>query len=179
MYARKGVGTLLEAIAILRNGAVPGIRVRIGGSLGHPEEDLRATRHRMRKLGLEDSVALLGELTPREIAAELCRTRVFVLPSHGENSPNTLAEAMLVGTPCVASAVGGVPSLARDGVEALLVQDGDPYALAGAILRILSDDELASELGRRAREVARTRHDSERIVARLMETYRVITSEAA
>jgi glycosyltransferase involved in cell wall biosynthesis len=85
---------------------------------------------------------------------------------------------MPVGTPCIASAVGGVPCAAPDGIQALLTRDGDPYALAGALLRILSDTELAAAFGRRAPAVAEARRDSERIVARLLETYRVIISEA-
>ena len=67
--------------------------------------------------------------------------------------------------------------MARDGIEALLVQDGDPYALAGAVLRIMSDASLAAELGHRARETARLRHDPERNTARLLDIYRSLTSE--
>ena len=132
-YVRKGISTLLEAVALLKRRAVPGIHVRIAGSLGSPEEEERAAKHRIRKLGLGDSVVLLGIIPPSEIVAELLRARVFALSSHVDNSPNALAEAMMIGVPCVASSVGGVPSMARDGVEALLVQDGDPFALAGAL----------------------------------------------
>jgi len=69
--------------------------------------------------------------------------RAIGLPTHADNSPNSLAEAMVVGTPCVAGAAGGIPTLGRDGVDALLVQHDDPYALAGAILRLIDDPPLA------------------------------------
>jgi glycosyltransferase involved in cell wall biosynthesis len=174
-YARKGVGTLLGAVALARE-AVPGIKLRVGGKLGRLEEEERAARRRIRNLRLDDSVTLLGGLGPGQIAQELCGARVFVLSSHADNSPNALAEAMLVGVPIIASAVGGVPSMARDGVEALLVQDGDPYALAGAILRVLSDDTLAVELGNHARQTAAKRHDPERIVCQLLEIYRELAA---
>ena len=140
-YARKGIGTLLEAVALLKRRAVPGIHVRIAGSLGSPEEEERAAKHRIRKLGLGDSVVLLGTIPPSEIVTELLRARVFALSSHVDNSPNALAEAMMIGVPCVASSVGGVPSMARDGFEALLVQDGDPYRTGWGF--------AASTLGRR------------------------------
>ncbi len=65
-----------------------------------------------------------------------------MLPSHIENSPNALCEAMLVGTPCIAAFVGGVPSLVRHGEEGLLYHDADPFALAGAVDRLLGDREL-------------------------------------
>jgi glycosyltransferase involved in cell wall biosynthesis len=178
-YVRKGVGTLLEAVALLKRSAIPDIQVRIGGSAGSPEEGERAVRHRVRKLNLEENVTLLGVLGPQAIARELCSARVFVHASHADNSPNSLAEAMIVGIPCVATAVGGVFSMVRDELEALLVQDGDPYALAGALLRVLSDDALASELGRRARETARLRHDPEQIVQHLLGIYRELAAGEA
>jgi len=176
-YMRKGLGTLLEAIAILRRQNIPGLEVRISGTLGSPEEDERAAHHRIKRLGLQTTVTLLGRLGPSEIASELRSSRVFVLPSHADNSPNALAEAMTLGVPCVATSAGGIPSMAKDGIEALLVQDGDPYALAGALLRIISDASLAARLGRRAKETAQVRHDPERITARLLDIYRSVASD--
>lgn len=170
-YVVKGVGTLLEAVSLLKRFAFPDIRLRIAGTFGSPEEGGRAVIHRIHKLGLEKHVTLLGVLDPQRIAEELRNARVFVLASHVDNSPNALAEAMVVGVPCVATAVGGVPSMVRERIEALLVQDGDPYALAGALLTVLSNDDLASELGRRARETARLRHDPQQIVQRLIGIY--------
>jgi glycosyltransferase involved in cell wall biosynthesis len=170
-YVRKGVGILLEAVALLKRSAIPDIRVRIGGSFGSPEEGERAARHRIHKLGLDENVTLLGVLGPQAIASELCGARAFVHASHADNSPNSLAEAMIVGVPCVATAVGGVLSMARDEAEALLVQDGDPYALAGALFRVMNDEALACELGRRAYETARARHDPQVVLHRLLGIY--------
>jgi len=173
-YARKGLGTLFKAIALLREGAVPQIRLRVAGvDLRHPEET-RATAREIRRLGLTGCVDVLGTLDATGIVQELLRAAVFALPSHADNSPNSLAEAMMVGTPCVASAVGGVPSLARDRVEALLVQDGDPYSLAGAILRLLEDHELARQLSLNARAAAAHRHDPQRVRQTLVGIYHTV-----
>ena len=67
---------------------------------------------------------------------------VFVLSSHSEGSPNVLLEAMDAGVPVVATAVGGVPELVTNEVDALLVPDRDVAALAKAITRVLGDEAL-------------------------------------
>jgi glycosyltransferase involved in cell wall biosynthesis len=135
---------------------------RIKGLLGAPE--------------LGGAVDLLGAQTPAQIAAELARASAFVLPSHIENSPNALCEAMLVGTPCIAAFVGGVPSLVKDGEEGLLFHDADPFALAAAIDRLLGDRELASHLGAAGRATARRRHDPERIARQAAGVYGEVLS---
>lgn len=179
-YARKGIGTLLEALALLRDAvqrgaaapaALPALpHLHVAGDFVTVEGE-RAVRRAIRALRLEDCVTLLGTLDAPRLAGELAQAAVFALPSHIDNSPNSLAEAMLVGVPCAASAVGGVPSLARDGCEALLVQDGDPFALAGALSRVLANPDLAARLSRAARRQARRRHDPDAIRGRMLEIY--------
>jgi len=78
---------------------------------------------------------------------------VFVLPSHSEGSPNVLLEAMAAGLPVVATSVGGVPELAVNGREALLVEKGDISGLAASIRRILTDTQLSRHLACSARGV--------------------------
>lgn len=181
-YARKGIGTLLEALALLRDAAERGAtapaafpHLHVAGSFITVEGE-RAVRRAIRALRLDDCVTLLGTLDAHRLAGELMRAAVFALPSHIDNSPNSLAEAMLVGVPCVASAVGGVPSLARDGSEALLVQDGDPFALAGAMGRMLADTDLAARLSGAARQQARRRHDPDAIRGRMLEIYEEVAA---
>ena len=85
-------------------------------------------------------------------------------PSIVENSPNSLAEAMILGVPCVATSAGGVPSLMRDGHEGLLCSPNDVYGLAGMICAIASEPALAARLGANARSRALRRHEP-RVVA--------------
>lgn len=107
--------------------------------------------------------------------------RAIGFPTHADNSPNSLAEAMAVGTPCVASAAGGIPTLAREGVDALLVQDDDPYALAGTILRLIDDRALAragSPRTRRTRATALALPAANKVRMTMLEIYRSIISDA-
>jgi glycosyltransferase involved in cell wall biosynthesis len=69
-----------------------------------------------------------------------------VLSSAWENFPHTVVEALAVGCPVIATAVGGVPEVVRDGENGLLVPPGDASALAGAIRRFFDDDELRRRL---------------------------------
>jgi glycosyltransferase involved in cell wall biosynthesis len=69
-----------------------------------------------------------------------------VLPSAWENFPHTVVEALAVGCPVIATAVGGVPEVVRDGENGLLVAPRDPTALAAAIERFFADAELRARL---------------------------------
>jgi glycosyltransferase involved in cell wall biosynthesis len=174
-YGRKGLGTALEALYLLRTRANQDVVLRFVGGVPGPESAGALARHSQR-LGLSPHVHLTGNLDARGVAEELRSTDVYIHPSHADNSPNSLCEAMAVGTPVVASSAGGIPSLATDEVDALLVQDGDPYALAGAIRRVLDDQALAMRLSESARSRARTRHDPRRVVAQVLGAYAAILS---
>jgi len=80
---------------------------------------------------------------------------LMVLPSHSEGSPNVLLEAMAAGLPSIATRVGGVPELVRDGESALLVPAGNTQALANAIRRALGDPALRKCLGSTAHGISR------------------------
>jgi len=177
-YALKGLGTLLRAIALLRNGPAPEVRLRFAGMSLGASEGGRAAAREIQRLGLSGCVASTGTLGPDGLTRELLRASVFALPSHIDNGSNSLSEAMTVGTPCVASAAGGIPTTARDGIEALLVQDGDPYALAGAILRLLEDRQLACRLSDNARKTALKRHDPDTVRDTMLGIYRTILDNA-
>ena len=84
---------------------------------------------------------------PREQVLRLFRAAdASVLSSAWENFPHTVVEALTVGCPVIATAVGGVPEVVKDGVNGLLVVPGEPAALAGAIRRFFEEDALSAKL---------------------------------
>jgi len=168
-YLRKGVGTLLRAVGILRR-VEPGVTLVLAGVFPGTQHE-RATMRHVRALGIEDCVTVMGEVDARTIAGELTQASVFVNPSHWENGSNTLSEAQLVGVPCVASCAGGMVTTAGHGSGALLVQDGDAEALAGAVLSLMNDPDEAARLGDRGRALASVRHDRARIRAQILSMY--------
>ena len=102
----------------------------------------------------------------------------FLLPSGCENSPNSLGEAMLLGLPCVASAVGGIPSMLANGTEGLLYGDAlDADALARAVLQVLHSPDGGAAMGRAARARALQTHDAARNAADLLHIYESILQE--
>lgn len=166
----KGTECLLEACALLRSRGVDPLALRVAGV--HPGSELDAIyRRAARRHGVSALVDWLGRLDAAAIAAELAAADVFAYPSFVDNSPNSLAEAMLVGVPIVASRVGGIPTLLADGEQGLLVAAGDAAALAAAVERLLADRAAAARLGAAARAFALARHDPGRITDRTLEIY--------
>jgi glycosyltransferase involved in cell wall biosynthesis len=88
-----------------------------------------------------------ARLTQPEISAALDDSSVLVLPSRSEGMGRVVVEAFCRGRGVVASRVGGIPDLVEDGTNGILVEPGDPDALADALVRVLSDRELAERLG--------------------------------
>jgi glycosyltransferase involved in cell wall biosynthesis len=114
-------------------------------------------------------VRFLGPL-PRDRVVELFRAAdASVLSSSWENFPHTVVEALATGTPVIATAVGGVAEVVRDGVNGLLVAPGDLEMLAAAIRRFFVDDILRESL--RAAAVASVAdYAPERVFGRLEQT---------
>lgn len=99
-----------------------------------------------RRLGLDGRVRFAGPLD-RAGVLELFRSAdASILSSAWENFPHTVVEALAVGTPVIATAVGGVTEVVTDGENGLLVPAGDPDALAAAIGRFFADAELRDRL---------------------------------
>ena len=99
----------------------------------------------------------------------------FVLSSLHEGSPMALLEAMALGTPVVATAVGGVPEILAQGTTGLLVGGQDANGLAAACLELLGDPERARAMAERARRVAADKFSHRRCGAALVGTYHAVT----
>ena len=107
------------------------------------------------RLGLAKKVNFRGDL-PREKALELIReARVLCLPSRHESFGLVLLEAMALKTPVVATTTGGIPEIIRDGVDGLLVPPDRPDELAGALHKVLTDEQLRARLVASAEKRAR------------------------
>ena len=126
---------------------------------------------------LRDNVKFLGYLSESEICERYLKSHVFVSASSIENSSNSVAEAMLLGMPIVASAVGGVPDMLEDKKEGFLYQSDAPYMLAHYIMKMFEDDETAKEYGLAARKRALYTHDRDLNNQKLVEIYEKVVEE--
>ncbi|WP_437578807.1 glycosyltransferase family 4 protein [Sorangium sp. So ce887] len=131
----KGVDVLVEAMGRLAEGGRRDVHLMMVGG-GDLLEPLRA---RVRALGLGDRARLFGWALPAEIPEYMAACDVFCLPSRREGCPNVVLEALASGRPVVATRVGGVPELVREGQggNGILVPAGDPGALGSALVRAL------------------------------------------
>ena len=103
---------------------------------------------------LSEQTTWTNRLETAEVALALDGSTALVLPSRSEGMGRVVVEALCRGRPVVATRVGGIPDLVRDGENGLLVEPGDTAALAEALVRILGGRELAERLAARARESA-------------------------
>jgi glycosyltransferase involved in cell wall biosynthesis len=137
---------------------------------GGPEQ--KAILQRARELGLTNRVILTGHQD--QVGPFYALADMVVISSRSEGSPNVLLEALAVGVPLVATAVGGIPEMVKDGEHALLVQHGNPRQMAEAIDKLLGTKDLAQRLMEHGKMLIRTRFSPAERARTLSEMYRDI-----
>jgi glycosyltransferase involved in cell wall biosynthesis len=167
---KKGVDTLIDACALLRDRGLP-FELRIFGD-GPDRAALasRATGH-----GLGHEVVFGGAVPQEEVARQMRTCHAFVLPCRRDRNgdmdgiPTVFMEAMATGRPVVSCAVSGIPELVRDGETGLIVPPDDPAALADAIERLAREPALGARLGTAARALVERQHDQRTNARRMIE----------
>jgi len=191
-YPLKGFHFLLEALPQICK-EYPGAKVYVAGNSivanGSLKDKIKISSYGkyllelIKKYHLQDKVIVLGKLPEQEMKERFLKSAVFVCPSVLENSPNTIGEAMLLGVPVVAAAVGGIPDMIIHEEEGLLFESGNVSLLAEAIIRLFNDEKdadghtMAEQLSKKARKRAKVVHDGAANYKRLMEIYAVICEE--
>jgi glycosyltransferase involved in cell wall biosynthesis len=166
LVVEKNVPLLLEALARLPTAQRPFLLLAGEGPLG---ESLKA---RAATLGIDRDVRFLGE---RNDVRHLIRCSDFlVLPSREEGLSNVVLEAMAVGCPPLASAVGGTPEIVEDSVTGILFPSDDIAALVDALARISRDESLRSRLGEAARRTVHEKYTLDRFVTGTEAVYRSV-----
>lgn len=171
----KGALLLARLVAILKQCGRKNISLKLAG-INRQYDAGKVLVEFIHREHLEEDITLFERLSPQQITEEMLHAGVYVHPTHIDNSPNSLCEAMLIGMPCVAAHAGGVPSLITDGEDGLLYHDRDPYVLADKIARVLDDRTMAARLGAQARRRALKRHDRRQIAGNTADIYRQIIS---
>ncbi len=151
----KGVAVVLRAFSHLRG---TGTRLVLAG-----RGDLERWKAFARSCGLgAQDVEFLGPVPFKDYISLLRGAAAFVIPSYTESCPYSLIEALAVGTPVVATAVGDIPEMVAD-TGAILVPPGQPEALAEALRRTLGDDGLRARFLEAGRARWRDRFTSARM----------------
>lgn len=162
----KGIRVLLEVA-----GRLPAIPFRLVGD-GPLVKWVRAEIHAQ---GLQN-VEYVGAKYSRALQEEIAHARIVVLPSlWQENAPLSLLEAMAAGVPVVASRMGGIPEIVRDGKTGVLVPPNDARELAETLRRLYRDDDRLRAYGQAARKVAEKEYNPELHYERIREVYESVS----
>lgn len=166
LIARKGLVPLIEAAARLvqvrRNLVFVVVGRRPAGGSPGPPAEFEALAER---LGLGDRFRFVG--FSADVRPAVADFDVLALPSFQEPFGRAVIEAMALGTPVVATRVGGIPEIITDGQTGLLVPPGDPAALASAIARLIDDRRLAETMADEAVRQVRDRFDARGVARRV------------
>jgi glycosyltransferase involved in cell wall biosynthesis len=165
----KGLEILLQALPILAKDH-PAVRLVIAGQVWKADWSRYASL--IEQLGLGERIHLhLGHIPDREVASFFVAADAVALPYHHVYQSGVLLMALSYARPVVATRVGGLAEVLKDGETGLLVPPADPQSLARALVAILDDPEEASMMGRRGRKLVAERYAWPRIASLTREAY--------
>lgn len=116
-------------------------------------------------------IVFLGQIPNEQLPAYLQLADVFVRPSLSEGLGTALLEALAAGLPIVATPVGGIPDFLKDGETGLFCQPGEAPDIADKIIKLLSDEKLRREIGRKGRSLVEKNYNWQTIAEKFAEIY--------
>ena len=129
-----------------------------------------------KQLHLQNAVIFAGFV--EDVVQVYAALNIFVFPSLAEPLGTSLLAAMAYGLPVLAVASGGVPEYVDDGENGLLVAKSDPELAADGLLRLLTDEPLSAQLGRKARQTIEERFSAGRMVENTLSAYQKVLDQA-
>jgi D-inositol-3-phosphate glycosyltransferase len=171
----KGVDTLLEAMSCLQKKESRPVHLAIiGGDPSASPEEMNAEMARLMNLcealGLDQSVVFLGVRDQDKLSYYYSAAEVVVMPSHYESFGMVALEAMACGTPVIASEVGGLGYLVRDGETGFTIPAEEPETLCEKLSWLLNDSDLHASMSKRAVEYAQD-YAWEKIAKQIVDVY--------
>jgi D-inositol-3-phosphate glycosyltransferase len=174
----KGLDTLLQAMSLLQQGygeEIENVRVTIiGGDPNNPDDEMSRLLRLREDLELHSLVDFIGARDQTQLPDYYAAADLVVMPSHYESFGMVALEAMAMGTPVIASRVGGLAYLVQDGVTGYLVPPQNSAAFANRIRRLVTNDKLRGQMSTQAQEYAQT-YRWPNVVDRMMELYSILT----
>lgn len=179
-YPIKGLHQVIKAAALLKT-MYPDLLIQIAG---HNITNTTTWKDRLKLTGygkyiktlikkyqLESNITFLGALSADKMKKYYLSSHIFICPSSIENSPNSLGEAQILGTPCIASYVGGIPNMVTHDHDGLLYRFEEIEMLAQLIQQIFEHDSLTDKLSKNSIVTASARHDRLKNLKTLLDIY--------
>lgn len=179
----KGLHMLLKAISIVKK-IYPETKLIVSGDKSRFEkysfEKLRINgftkylKSTIKELNLKNNIEFVGELTSNQMAEQMVDANVFVMSSSIENHSSTLIEAMIVGTPCISSFVGGISEYLKHNVNGLIYRFEDYEILASHIIKIFEDSSFANDISLNGRNTMRNSRNTNNLKEELLGIYQKV-----
>ena len=173
LVEKKGFADLIDACAILKDRGREFECEIIGGGVLRKDLDKQVAA-----LGVGDRVHLIGPTSRDEVNRRVRRAALMAVPcvvsanGNRDGLPTVLLETMALGTPCISTAVTGIPEIVRDEQTGLITPQHDPASLADAIERLLDDEALGERLAINARQLVEQEFDIHRNTVTMRELFR-------
>ena len=155
----KNIEILIEAFVQIHI-KFPEFRLMIVGS----GPSLESLKHKAKSAKLDRSVIFAGKMSQQEVKDVMKDCYVFVLPSLSEGLPRVLLEAMALSKPVIASRVGGIPEIVKDGVNGFLIEPKDEMVLIDRLVMLLENESLARKLGKEGRKFVESNFSNKKYV---------------
>ena len=165
----KGVDLILKTAQLLKRFTDLDFRWQIFGI-----KDISFFEHKYKIKAKEVNVFAMGTANKEELAETLKSASCFVHPSYIENSPNSICEAQLIGVPVIATHVGGVETLLKNGEAGILIPANAPYTLANIISHLVRNRSHCESLSLKERETSLNRHNPKKIGKEIIRIYKEI-----
>lgn len=165
----KGMDLVLKTANLLKRFTALDFEWRIYGT-----RDIRLYENKYGIKAADVNVRVMGTASKDELVDALCSSTLYVHPSYIDNSPNSVCEAQILGLPILATHVGGLSTIIRDGETGILFPTNAPYALASLIKKLATDPERCQQLSQAAICQAMERHNPEKIREDLVRIYQTI-----
>lgn len=172
LHPRKGLHILIQAMPYVVK-EIPEAKLYVFGAA--EKYDKEYEQNILNSIGnrnLKDHVFLLGKRPFDEVRDYLKRANILVIPEQWETiAPNALTEGMVLGKAIVASRIGGILDILKDGQNGLLAETKDPQDFAAKIISLLKDKELTTKLSREARQTGLSLFSEDKVYQELLEAY--------
>ncbi len=173
MTAKKGLDTILAALALLKKRNINFIYTLIGDG-----DDKDEVMEKIFALGLHKQCRWLGTLPHEQVIKEFEQADIFVLgcrvAANGDRDgiPNVLVESLAMGLPAVATTVSALPEIIRQHETGLLIPPERPEQMAEAIITMLTDEDLRKRCMDNGRKLVADRFDNRLLIQNLAAVYR-------
>jgi len=171
---KKGIRYLLQALRLLKRDDV-GLRLTIVDKV-NPRDSLALDL--INEYGIGSMITFTGRITTEELVARYSAAEIAVTPSVFEGFGLPAAEAMACEVPVIATRVGALPEVVKEGETGILVPPEDPHALAGAIKQLLGDEALRRRMGGEGRRRVERHFSWRQTAGQIVEVYQEALSRS-